>query len=71
MTLYQPVVNRAADAERHMKTSLTLSAVGALAQRSDGAPSAPEHHPHEALIRDERDPFVWTETELRLAWGDR
>lgn len=52
------------------KTELTLSAVGENAQPSDRS-AADEAAPAEAVVRDERDPYIMTETELRYAWGDR
>ena len=61
MNLTETPVN---SAEPMLREELTLSAVG--------EPEQPLHEgPTEELLRDERDPYVWTEAELRLAWGDR
>lgn len=49
------------------KSELTLSAVGDLDLEPAGSPAPPA----EATVRDERDPYIETETELRYAWGDR
>ena len=75
MTAAGPRVN---GAESVLKSELTLSAVGEVAQHVDGGPAVPRPSlfpapvpPAEAIVRDERDPYVWTEAELRLAWGDR
>lgn len=73
MTSAGAYVNRRA--ERMLRTELTLSEVPELAHDLSGDPSAParpsQAAPPEAILRDERDPYVWTEAELRLAWGDR
>lgn len=64
------------DAERRLRTYLTLSAAGERRPEVDGARSAPA----EAALRDERDPLTegllaelthYTEAELRALWGDR
>lgn len=57
-------------ADSLLRSKLTLSEAPDVAQHLDGS-LAPELAPAEAAVRDERDPFIWTETELRLAWGDR
>lgn len=69
------VVNGPGVPEPLLRRELTLSAVGQLAQRSDGEASPPA----EAIVRDERDPLTpqlldelgWTDNERRFAWGDR
>ena len=66
MNLTETPVN---SAETVLSRELTLSAVGEPEQQLGGALT--ELAPPVALVRDERDPYPWTEAELRLAFGDR
>lgn len=66
MTVSTPAVNDSGS-EIVLRSKLTLSAVQAVDQQPDRSPAPPDV----ALVRDERDPYIETEAELRYAWGDR
>lgn len=67
MTTSPALVKAPSVPEPLLRPELTLSAVGAIAQPPDRTPAPPP----EAVVRDERDPYIATELELRYAWGDR